>query len=189
MAGAFRVAVVTPEREVLATDASFVALPAYDGEMGVMPRRAPLLVQLGSGILRVQQAGGAERSPSPAARRWSRTASPSSGDLSPPRSRGRRAATLVAAREPASSKMRGAEAARADARAPSAATATDRPRRVARSARSAGEPAALRPERFPQVLVVDTCARARELARDCSGRTARGPARGERSRRPRPRGG
>jgi F-type H+-transporting ATPase subunit epsilon len=62
MAGAFRIAVVTPEREVLATDASFVALPAYDGEMGVMPRRAPLLVQLGSGILRVRQAGGTERS-------------------------------------------------------------------------------------------------------------------------------
>jgi F-type H+-transporting ATPase subunit epsilon len=61
MAGAFRVAVVTPEREVLTTDASFVALPAYDGEMGVLPRRAPLLVQLGSGVLRVQEAKGGER--------------------------------------------------------------------------------------------------------------------------------
>jgi F-type H+-transporting ATPase subunit epsilon len=62
MTGTFRVAVVTPEREVLATDAKFVALPAYDGEMGVLPRRAPLLVQLGSGILRVREAGGGERS-------------------------------------------------------------------------------------------------------------------------------
>jgi len=61
MAGAFRVAVVTPEREVLATDARFVALPAFDGEMGILPRRAPLLVQLGSGILRVQETGGGER--------------------------------------------------------------------------------------------------------------------------------
>jgi F-type H+-transporting ATPase subunit epsilon len=62
MTGTFRVAVVTPEREVLATDAKFVALPAYDGEMGVLPGRAPLLVQLGSGILRVREAGGGERS-------------------------------------------------------------------------------------------------------------------------------
>ena len=61
MAGAFRVAVVTPEREVFTVEARFVALPAYDGEMGVLPRRAPLLVQLGSGILRVQEAGGGER--------------------------------------------------------------------------------------------------------------------------------
>ncbi|KAB2966985.1 MAG: ATP synthase F1 subunit epsilon [Thermoanaerobaculia bacterium] len=61
MPGAFRVAVVTPEREVLTTEARFVALPAYDGEMGVLPRRAPLLVQLGSGVLRVQEAGGGER--------------------------------------------------------------------------------------------------------------------------------
>ena len=61
MAGAFRVSVVTPEREVLTTEARFVALPAYDGEMGVLPRRAPLLVQLGSGVLRVQEAKGGER--------------------------------------------------------------------------------------------------------------------------------
>ena len=61
MAAGFRVSVVTPEREVLAADARFVALPAYDGEMGILPRRAPLLAQLGSGKLRVEEVGGAER--------------------------------------------------------------------------------------------------------------------------------
>lgn len=62
MAATFRIAVVTPEREVLALDARFVALPAYDGEMGVLPRRAPMLVQLGSGRLRVEPAEGETRS-------------------------------------------------------------------------------------------------------------------------------
>jgi F-type H+-transporting ATPase subunit epsilon len=61
MAAAFRVSVVTPEREVLAADARFVALPAYDGEMGILARRAPLLVQLGSGKLRVEPVAGASR--------------------------------------------------------------------------------------------------------------------------------
>lgn len=61
MAGTFRVAVVTPEREALALEARFVALPAYDGEMGILPRRAPLLVALGSGLLRVEDAAGATR--------------------------------------------------------------------------------------------------------------------------------
>jgi F-type H+-transporting ATPase subunit epsilon len=58
MSGSFRVAVVTPEREVLAAEAKFVALPAFDGEMGVLPRRAPLLAQLGSGTLRVEGTDG-----------------------------------------------------------------------------------------------------------------------------------
>jgi len=62
VSGTFRVAVVTPEREVLALDARFVALPAFDGEMGVLPRRAPILVQLGSGLLRVEPAEGEPRS-------------------------------------------------------------------------------------------------------------------------------
>ena len=62
MAATFRLSVVTPEREVLAVEARFVALPAYDGEMGILPRRAPLLAQLGSGLLRVEAADGAKRS-------------------------------------------------------------------------------------------------------------------------------
>jgi F-type H+-transporting ATPase subunit epsilon len=35
--------VVTPERAVLDEPADFVALPMYDGELGVLPGRAPLI--------------------------------------------------------------------------------------------------------------------------------------------------
>ena len=62
MAGSFRLSVVTPEREVLAVEAKFVALPAYDGEMGVLHQRAPLLAKLGAGLLRVEEAAGGKRS-------------------------------------------------------------------------------------------------------------------------------
>jgi F-type H+-transporting ATPase subunit epsilon len=61
MAGTFQLSVVTPEREVLAVEARFAALPAYDGEIGVLPRRAALLTQLGSGLLRIEEAGGSKR--------------------------------------------------------------------------------------------------------------------------------
>jgi F-type H+-transporting ATPase subunit epsilon len=46
--------VVTPERAVLEQDAEFVALPMFDGELGVMPGRAPLIGRLGIGELRVK---------------------------------------------------------------------------------------------------------------------------------------
>lgn len=44
--------VVTPERAVLDEGADFVALPMYDGELGVLPGRAPLIGRLGCGELR-----------------------------------------------------------------------------------------------------------------------------------------
>jgi F-type H+-transporting ATPase subunit epsilon len=44
--------VVTPERTVLDETADFVALPMYDGELGVLPGRAPLIGRLGYGELR-----------------------------------------------------------------------------------------------------------------------------------------
>ena len=62
MSATFRLSVVTPEREVLATEARFVALPAYDGEIGILPNRAALLTRLGSGTLRVEESSGAKRS-------------------------------------------------------------------------------------------------------------------------------
>ena len=61
MAGSFHLSVVTPEREVLALEARFVAFPAYDGEMGILAERAPLLAKLGAGLLRVEDVGGAKR--------------------------------------------------------------------------------------------------------------------------------
>jgi F-type H+-transporting ATPase subunit epsilon len=61
MAGTFHVSVVTPEREVLKAEAKFVALPAYDGEMGILAQRAPLLTKVGAGMLRVDEASGTKR--------------------------------------------------------------------------------------------------------------------------------
>jgi F-type H+-transporting ATPase subunit epsilon len=47
--------VVTPERAVLDQAADFVALPMYDGELGVLPGRAPLIGRLGYGELRIRR--------------------------------------------------------------------------------------------------------------------------------------
>ena len=53
--------VVTPERAVLDAAVDFVALPMYDGELGVLPGRAPLIGRLGYGELRIQQGEGTSR--------------------------------------------------------------------------------------------------------------------------------
>lgn len=47
--------VVTPERAVMDETVQFVALPMFDGELGVLPGRAPLIGRLGMGELRTQQ--------------------------------------------------------------------------------------------------------------------------------------
>jgi F-type H+-transporting ATPase subunit epsilon len=45
--------IVTPEATLLETPAQFVALPLYDGELGVLPGRSPFIGRLGHGELRV----------------------------------------------------------------------------------------------------------------------------------------
>src|SRR5437016_6134876 len=57
MAGerAVKCVVVTPERAVLDEVVDFVALPMFDGELGVLPGRAPLIGRLGYGELRVRR--------------------------------------------------------------------------------------------------------------------------------------
>jgi F-type H+-transporting ATPase subunit epsilon len=54
----FHCSVITPERAVLEADATFVAFPAHDGEVGILPGRAPLLFKLGAGELRVESPQG-----------------------------------------------------------------------------------------------------------------------------------
>ena len=54
----FQCSVITPEASVLETDATFAALPAHDGEIGVLRDRAPLLCKLGLGELRLDTADG-----------------------------------------------------------------------------------------------------------------------------------
>jgi len=46
-----RLEIVTPETPVLEKDVDFVALPAYEGELGVLPGHIPLVVQLKEGLL------------------------------------------------------------------------------------------------------------------------------------------
>jgi len=54
-ADTFQCSIVTPERSVLETDeASFVSIPAHVGEIGFLAGRAPLLCELGIGVLRVE---------------------------------------------------------------------------------------------------------------------------------------
>lgn len=51
--GVLNVIVVTPEATALETTAAFVALPLFDGELGVAPGRGPLIGRLGFGELRL----------------------------------------------------------------------------------------------------------------------------------------
>lgn len=53
MPDTFSVSLVTPEAAVLDTEASYVDLPAHDGQLGVMRGRAPLLAEMGIGALRI----------------------------------------------------------------------------------------------------------------------------------------
>jgi F-type H+-transporting ATPase subunit epsilon len=49
--------VVTPESTVLDEPAEFIALPLYDGEIGVAPAHSPLIGRLGFGEMRIKHAG------------------------------------------------------------------------------------------------------------------------------------
>jgi F-type H+-transporting ATPase subunit epsilon len=57
----FNCTVLTPERAVLKTTADFVAIPAHDGEIGILRDRAPLLCRLGIGIVRMETDQGQQR--------------------------------------------------------------------------------------------------------------------------------
>jgi F-type H+-transporting ATPase subunit epsilon len=58
---AFRCVVVTPEQETLNETISQAILPAHDGMIGILTGRAPLLVKLGKGPLRIDLATGQSR--------------------------------------------------------------------------------------------------------------------------------
>lgn len=49
------VRIITPERIAFEGPASSVVAPAYDGQLGILPRHAPLMVVLGIGELRIRQ--------------------------------------------------------------------------------------------------------------------------------------
>ena len=58
---ALQCVVVTPERAVLDETVDFVALPMYDGEVGVLPGRAPFIGRLGYGELRIRRGADTRR--------------------------------------------------------------------------------------------------------------------------------
>ena len=56
-----RCVVVTPEETVLDKAAEFVALPLYDGELGVAMHHSPMIGRLGYGELRIRDDAGTSR--------------------------------------------------------------------------------------------------------------------------------
>ncbi len=56
-AGMLRCVVVTPEMTVLEKDAQFIAVPLFDGELGISPRRGSMIGRLGYGPLRLEKEG------------------------------------------------------------------------------------------------------------------------------------
>jgi F-type H+-transporting ATPase subunit epsilon len=52
---------VTPEKVAWSAPADFVVLPAFDGEMGILPGHQPFLVHLGAGEVRVTDKGQVKR--------------------------------------------------------------------------------------------------------------------------------
>jgi len=55
-----RVTVISPEAAIFDGDADAVVAPAYDGQVGILPRHAPFMTLLGSGTLSIKS-GGADR--------------------------------------------------------------------------------------------------------------------------------
>lgn len=56
-----RLVIVTPERTLLDESVSAIRFPLYDGDIGILPGRLPLIGRLGSGELKMTSATG-ERS-------------------------------------------------------------------------------------------------------------------------------
>jgi F-type H+-transporting ATPase subunit epsilon len=59
--GRVRCVVVTPEKAFLDEVAEMVVVPMYDGELGVLPGRAPLIGRLGAGELRLKTGTAVKR--------------------------------------------------------------------------------------------------------------------------------
>lgn len=58
MATSFQCTLVTPERQLVDQSVTYASIPAWDGLMGIEPQRAPLMVKLGAGALRLDDEAG-----------------------------------------------------------------------------------------------------------------------------------
>ncbi|MCE9607414.1 MAG: ATP synthase F1 subunit epsilon [Planctomycetia bacterium] len=56
-----RVVVVTPEATLVDDTADFVALPLFDGEIGIAPSHSPMIGRLGFGELRIERGDNERR--------------------------------------------------------------------------------------------------------------------------------
>jgi F-type H+-transporting ATPase subunit epsilon len=61
MPTAFKASVITPESILLEADVTSAQIPAYDGLVGILHMRAPLLAKLGTGVLQLETAQGTQR--------------------------------------------------------------------------------------------------------------------------------
>jgi F-type H+-transporting ATPase subunit epsilon len=61
MADIMKCVVVTPEVTALEQDCEFVALPLYDGEIGIAPNHSPMIGRLGYGEMRIRSGGVTKR--------------------------------------------------------------------------------------------------------------------------------
>lgn len=58
MAGQLTLRIITPERVALDTTAESVRIPGLDGDMGILPKHAPMVAALAVGVLRYTHGGG-----------------------------------------------------------------------------------------------------------------------------------
>ena len=53
-----RVTVISPDGSIFDGEAESLQVPAYDGQVGILPHHAPFMTLLGEGTLQVWVAGG-----------------------------------------------------------------------------------------------------------------------------------
>ena len=58
----FQVRVLSPERVIRAGEASSLVAPAWDGQVGILPGHAPMIVLIGTGTLAMDLPGGRSES-------------------------------------------------------------------------------------------------------------------------------
>jgi F-type H+-transporting ATPase subunit epsilon len=57
MAATFAFEIVSPERLLLSRPVEMAVIPAAEGEMGILPGHAPMILSLAGGVIRVHEGG------------------------------------------------------------------------------------------------------------------------------------
>jgi len=56
-----QVLVISPERTVFQGEAESLVAPAFDGEVGILPKHAPFMTLLGRGTLSIRESGSVRK--------------------------------------------------------------------------------------------------------------------------------